>query len=165
MAEEGKGVALAILGVVAVIAVVGLVLLFTGATGKVSAPYEKTYGGVNRYEDFPYLVDRTTGGFLSTPNTAEYLPEGYHYSETEGTIQEQEEAPGYGFPNARYTYQRQKRNIPSGQLCASGPDEPGFRCPIVNGMQTVCVDDLQYAESSGWVAAPEHPCYLRASQV
>jgi hypothetical protein len=33
MAEEGKGVALAILGVVAVIAVVGLVLLFTGTTG------------------------------------------------------------------------------------------------------------------------------------
>ena len=33
---EGKGIALAILGVVAVIAVVGLVLLFTGATGKVS---------------------------------------------------------------------------------------------------------------------------------
>ena len=36
MAEEGKGVALAILGVVAVIAVVGLVLLFKGATGKMS---------------------------------------------------------------------------------------------------------------------------------
>lgn len=34
MAEEGKGVAMAILGIVAVIAVVGLVLLFTGATGK-----------------------------------------------------------------------------------------------------------------------------------
>ena len=34
MAEEGKGVALAILGIVAVIAVVGLVLLFTNATGK-----------------------------------------------------------------------------------------------------------------------------------
>ena len=34
MAEEGKGVALAILGIVAVIAVVGLVLLFSNATGK-----------------------------------------------------------------------------------------------------------------------------------
>lgn len=39
MAEEGKGVALAILGIVAVIAVVGLVLLFKGGAGKVS------YGG------------------------------------------------------------------------------------------------------------------------
>jgi hypothetical protein len=36
MAEEGKGAALAILGVVAVIAVVGLVLLFKGGTGKVT---------------------------------------------------------------------------------------------------------------------------------
>jgi len=36
MADEGKGIALVILGIVAVIAVVGLVLLFTkgGATGK-----------------------------------------------------------------------------------------------------------------------------------
>jgi hypothetical protein len=47
MAEEGKGVALAILGIVAVIAVVGLVLLFTGATGKVASSYgdAKVYGG------------------------------------------------------------------------------------------------------------------------
>lgn len=39
MAEEGKGLALAILGIVAVIAIVGLVLLFTSArtTGKVVA--------------------------------------------------------------------------------------------------------------------------------
>ncbi len=39
MAEEGKGLALAILGIVAVIAIVGLVLLFTSAkaTGKVTA--------------------------------------------------------------------------------------------------------------------------------
>ena len=33
--EEGKGVAMAILGIVAVIAVVGLVLLFSGASGKI----------------------------------------------------------------------------------------------------------------------------------
>jgi hypothetical protein len=38
MAEEGRGVAMAILGIVAVIAVVGLVLLFTGATGKFVEP-------------------------------------------------------------------------------------------------------------------------------
>ncbi len=34
MADEGRGVALAILGIVAVIGVVGLVLLFSGATGR-----------------------------------------------------------------------------------------------------------------------------------
>jgi hypothetical protein len=43
MADENKGVALAVLGIVAVLAIVGLVLLFTGAkqaTGDVSV-----YGG------------------------------------------------------------------------------------------------------------------------
>lgn len=50
MAEEhGKGVALVILGIVAIIAIVGLVLLFTGArkaaTGDVTFPQAKTYGG------------------------------------------------------------------------------------------------------------------------
>lgn len=44
MAEEGKGVALAILAVVAVIAVVGLILLFKGATtGGVSYSYIKPF--------------------------------------------------------------------------------------------------------------------------
>ena len=45
MAEEGKGIALAILGIVAVIAVVGLVLLFQGAkTAKIAdASLAKVY--------------------------------------------------------------------------------------------------------------------------
>ncbi len=47
MAEEGKGVALAILGIVAVIAVVGLVLLFSGSTGGFVGGYgsPKVYPG------------------------------------------------------------------------------------------------------------------------
>lgn len=47
MAEEGKGIAMAILGLVAVIAVVGLVLLFKGGTGKMVNPAlgDKLYGG------------------------------------------------------------------------------------------------------------------------
>ena len=44
--DEGKGVALAILGIVAVIGVVGLVLLFTGATGNYVLPsVAKVYPG------------------------------------------------------------------------------------------------------------------------
>lgn len=43
---EGKGVALAILGIVAVIAVVGLVLLFSGATAKVAS---SSYNAMNLY--------------------------------------------------------------------------------------------------------------------
>ena len=50
--DSGKGIALAILGIVAVIAVVGLVLLFQGAgsaTGKAGdeQPYAKLLGGKN----------------------------------------------------------------------------------------------------------------------
>jgi hypothetical protein len=50
MADEGHGVSLAILGIVAVIAVVGLVLLFNGAIGQAIAsnpafPAAKIYGG------------------------------------------------------------------------------------------------------------------------
>jgi hypothetical protein len=58
--EEGKGVALAILGVVAVIAVVGLVLLFKGGTGDyVSYNMPKLYPGKvlqgETGQGFPYL--------------------------------------------------------------------------------------------------------------
>jgi len=48
MAEEGKGLAMVILGIVAVIAVVGLVLLFKGATGKYVMGSE--YAQFNPYE-------------------------------------------------------------------------------------------------------------------
>lgn len=60
--EEGRGVALAILGIVAVIAVVGLVLLFTGSTGKYVGnyiPQDKVYPGKvvlgETGQGFPYL--------------------------------------------------------------------------------------------------------------
>lgn len=58
--EEGRGVSLAILGVVAVIAVVGLVLLFTGATGEfVGYGLPKLYPGKvvlgETGQGFPYL--------------------------------------------------------------------------------------------------------------
>jgi hypothetical protein len=57
--SESRGVALAILGIVALIAVVGLVLLFSGrTTGQVTIPgiyggygADKTYGGWERAEE------------------------------------------------------------------------------------------------------------------
>ncbi|MEM4242425.1 MAG: hypothetical protein QXM31_00820 [Candidatus Woesearchaeota archaeon] len=76
MAEEGKGVALAILGIVAVIAVVGLILLFTGATGDYAAfgvpklyPGKVVKGEIG--QGFPYLgegeyVAEQKGDCLST---------------------------------------------------------------------------------------------------
>jgi hypothetical protein len=163
MAEEGKGVALAILGIVAVIAVVGLILLFTGATGNASMGISKTYGGVNRYEDFPYLVDRTTGGMASTAGNPDaiYYPEGFYDSESAPMIQQQADAGFYG-ETVGYqsrTQNRQPYYVPSGQFCASD-NSPGFRC--ANG--ATCIEDMGEAESGNWVAAPAHPCYMRASQ-
>jgi hypothetical protein len=64
MAEEGKGIALAILGIVAVIAVVGLVLLFKGAIG------QGVYGG-------HVLTGDTGPGF-------QYLGEGAYVSQQRG---------------------------------------------------------------------------------
>lgn len=84
MAEEGRGVALAILGIVAVIAVVGLVLLFTGATGKMSG------GGINN----PKLYTRESqigvaGGAANLENP--YY--GYEY-ETYGGVTDSRSATG-----------------------------------------------------------------------
>lgn len=162
MADEGKGVALAILGVVAVIAVVGLVLLFSGATAKVSLP-SKVYGGALEGKEFPYLMSRTTGGFPSTasdpPLDSVYAPQGY-YTEQPVPIELQEDAGFYGetIATERLTSNRQPYYTPSGQICAAGPMEPGFRCP----QGTYCISDPGRAESGGWIPAPEHPCYARA---
>ncbi len=43
MAEEGKGIALAILGIIVIIAVAGMVLLFKGGTGQASYSYVKPF--------------------------------------------------------------------------------------------------------------------------
>ncbi len=136
MAEEGKGVAMAILGIVAVIAVVGLVLLFTGATGKVSAPYQKLYGGVNYGEQYPYLVDRTAGGFFNTAGTPDSIiyEEGALGSEAGQMVARQDEVenPAFAF---RYTTERSARNTPAynvdpcvecsgqGEYCIVDPSE------------------------------------------
>ncbi|MEM4247097.1 MAG: hypothetical protein QXR48_03875 [Candidatus Woesearchaeota archaeon] len=165
MAEEGKGVAMAILGIVAVIAVVGLVLLFTGATGKVSAGLPKVYGGVHAGEEFPYLTDRSQGGYPQTAGQpdAVYYPEGF-YTEKPVGVALQEDAPFYGESvsgTREYTtFNRQPYYVPSGQLCWDETGKPGFRCP----QGTTCIENMKIAEGGGWVPAPAHPCYVRASQ-
>lgn len=154
---------MAILGVVAVIAVVGLVLLFTGATGKVTAPYQKVYGGVHYGEEFPYLSSRSTGGYASTPGAVDavYYPLGF-YTEEPG-VELQQTAEKYGQSvrgtDSFTTHNRQPYYTPSGQICAYG-DTPGFRCP----QGTTCIEDMGEAGSGNWVPAPRHPCYKRLSQ-
>jgi len=143
MAEEGKGVALAILGVVAVIAVVGLVLLFAGATGKVSAPYQKLYGGVHYGEQYPYLSDRTTGGMANTAGVPDaiYYPAGF-YTEKPVPVELQEDAGYYGetIAGERLSSNRQGHFVPSGQ------NDPCGSCP----QGTYCIPDSSQAEASGW---------------
>jgi hypothetical protein len=71
MAEEGRGIAMAILGIVAVIAVVGLVLLFRGGAGQVVLPGGKVYPG--------HVVTGDTGpGF-------QYSGEGAYVYEQQGS--------------------------------------------------------------------------------
>ncbi len=58
MADERKGIALVILGIVAIIAIVGLVLLFTNA--KKGATGQGIYGGAMKEISYPYWVGRGT---------------------------------------------------------------------------------------------------------
>ena len=85
MAEEsGRGVALAILGIVAVIAIVGLVLLFSGAkkTAQVATGLDKVYGGALKGVEYPYLESRTVrGGVAATPEGVPVSDEQKAYSE------------------------------------------------------------------------------------
>src|SRR5574341_1000895 len=55
MADEHKGIALVILGIVAILAVVGLVLLFTQNK---SATGQGIYGGAIKGVEYPYWVGR-----------------------------------------------------------------------------------------------------------
>ena len=108
MAEEsGKGVALAILGIVAVIAIVGLILLFSGAkkTGQVVLAGDKLYGGSVSDAEYPYLENRPVKGVPVTP---------------EG-IQVADEETAYAEAVPYRTYSRVPDKIPSGQTtCGEG---------------------------------------------
>lgn len=84
MAEEnGRGVALAILGIVAVIAIVGLVLLFSGAkkTAQVATGLDKEYGGSLKDVEYPYLEGRSVGGSPVTPEGVRRSDEQKAYAE------------------------------------------------------------------------------------
>jgi hypothetical protein len=163
MANESKGVALAILGIVAVIAVVGLVLLFKGATGKVvdtsmTFPNAKVYGGALKGEQYPNLVKRAIG-FPNGPAS----PGGYD-SSIEGTVTEDQlpfQGSELGGTFAPRTAHRGIRNIPSSQSCAAGSSDPGYGCP----QGTTCIAEVQVATGGGWVAVDpvNYPgCYVRA---
>ena len=68
MANEHKGIALVILGIVAVIAIVGLVLLFTGAK---EATGNGIYGGAIKQIEYPDWVGR---GVPQNVPGVDYIP-------------------------------------------------------------------------------------------
>jgi len=112
MAEEsGKGIALAILGIVAVIAIVGLVLLFSGAkkTGQVAyTGVDKVYGGALKDVEYPYLENRPAKGVPVLPEGVEVVDEQTAYAQ--------------GVPYR--TYNRVPDQIPSTQTtCGEGSVE------------------------------------------
>jgi hypothetical protein len=168
MMEEGKGVAIAILGIVAVIAVTGFVLLYSGATGNVFlSGLPKVYGGVNVGEQFPYLVDRSAGGYPQTAGNPDaiYYPPGYYTEQPVGIALQENAIPQGSSPsgsNSPTSFGRQPYFVPAGQDCwPDGPDMPGYRCP----QGTSCITNIRIAEGGGWIPAPEAPCYARPSQV
>ena len=109
MAEErGRGVALAILGIVAVIAIVGLVLLFSGAkkTAQVASGLDKEYGGALKGVEYPYLEGRTVKGGVGA------TPEGV-------LVSDEEKAYAEGVPYR--TFSRVQDQIPTPQTtCGEG---------------------------------------------
>ncbi len=154
MAEEGRGVALAILGIVAVIAVVGLVLLFTGATGKFSGGavgLSKIYtrqsevavaAGPANLENPYYGYDYETYGGItqSREATARDIAAGGAWDPTEvygDATWDAATEPGVGAAPSLYdttqspTYKRAPSHVVSGQADVCG------MCPY----GSVCITD------------------------
>lgn len=82
MADESKGVAFAILGIVAVIAVVGLVLLFKGAAGNATIDASSTQANVYGGGEIAHGLDQyTDGGFVRYSDNRVYAGAGYVFPE------------------------------------------------------------------------------------
>jgi hypothetical protein len=73
MADEHKGIALVILGIVAVLAIVGLVLLFTQNRAE-SATGEGIYGGAIKGIEYPLWTGRGVPRGGVTDSSATYTP-------------------------------------------------------------------------------------------
>ncbi|MBI4918287.1 hypothetical protein HY837_00015 [archaeon] len=80
MADEGRGLALVILGIVAVIAVVGLVLLFVGArsTGQATTVGYYDPSGMGRFGGSPVWETQTWGRDVAYPGG----PDAYYRIDT-----------------------------------------------------------------------------------
>ncbi len=169
MAEEGKGVALAILGIVAVIAVVGLVLLFKGATGRMSegGPGDaKLYTresiishsyGASEENPYAYRNYETWGGVsqdrYGKPGWSGAWDDGNVYGEDPYSMASE---TGVGaapqileYTTQAPTYRRSPSRIPSGQICSTGEV-----CPV----NSFCEENPERARSFKHVEGTQD-CY------
>ena len=128
MAEEHRGIAMVILGVVAVIAVVGLVLMFV--QGK-AATGQGIYGGAIKYVEYPYWTGR---GVPQNVPGMDYIP---------GKTSDQDMTTNWNF------YGSPKRNpdsnipspltgCPGGFMVGSNDDQPAYYAS--KGYQVVLID-------------------------
>jgi hypothetical protein len=127
MAEEGKGVALAILGIVAVIAVVGLVLLFKGASG------QGVYGGAMRQGESEIRPYGEHPGRYVTPVPAEIFPEGAYYDGYKGTDRAWWEYRRNPCPDAGYPAIQDPASVGGRQDCVPSAVRQGFLCCPLGG--------------------------------
>lgn len=124
MAEEGKGIALTILGIVAVIAIVGLVLLFTGArTGQYAAPGTKIYGGPAAQRQAAKVFEER---FIKPPVPEEEVAVVYGSKKWGGVKVASEYTTCMGDTPAG---RQEKETLESrGYVCIVNPTGPGWCC-------------------------------------
>ncbi len=122
MAEEGKGVALAILGIVAVIAVVGLVLLFTGASG------QGVYGGQMRQGESDIRLIGEEPGRYTSPVPAD--EGGTFYSGRKSTDRPNWEFARDPCPDDAYPVRRDIARMGGRECPASAVQSEVFCCPF-----------------------------------
>lgn len=169
MAEEGRGVALAILGIVAVIAVVGLVLLLKGPTGNVASgdsgnpklytrqSIVSDYYGAAEENPYAYRNYETYGGVsqerYGKPGWSGAWDDKNVYGETPYQIASE---PGIGaapqimeYTTQVPTRQRSPSRIPSGQICSTGEI-----CPV----NSFCEENPDRAKSFNHVSGTQD-CY------
>ncbi len=174
MAEEGKGVAMAILGIVAVIAVVGLVLLFTGATGDFSGGgsgmaklYTRQSNALRADVEDPYYgftYETYQGEALSRQATGKYGSPGgawdtanVHGEKPYGAATQPGDVPYAPDPYKEYgyAYTVQEAEDRSPRSIASDDNSPCGFCP----KGSFCQPDPRRTRE-GWRAVAGYPgCY------
>ncbi|MEM4263774.1 MAG: hypothetical protein QW666_02670 [Candidatus Woesearchaeota archaeon] len=141
MAEESRGVALAILGIVAVIAIIGLVLLFKmKATGDV-------YGGGLIWGEGGWQSEGLSTRMLYAPQT----PGGYQYVTGGGKLGPEVKTAGPYLKNYEPSFYGSEIPIYSCQMgVATGWLEPGYTVQIAKNSRRFSEYTSCYGVNKPW---------------